>query len=306
MQKTSITIGIIFAIMCFMMGSIAEAFIKLLASDYTVAQIIFLRSLISLIFVMSIAFYKKEIKMIETFKFHQHLIRAVYLLSGLAFVILSLRYIPIADFTAIIYASPFFVILLSWPMLKEKVSKKLIIATLVGFVGVLFIVNPHSVAFGIGGFFGICATFCAALTIIQTRKMSWSETPLSISFWLGVIGVIITTPFIAFEWITPSLMDCGVFILIGVLHSLLQIFLSIALKHAPASVVTPFDYSGFIWAVLLGYLFWGDIPTQMMLFGTAIIVLSGLYIAHSERVAEDPSLKLKWKNPLKKSSKVEN
>lgn len=301
-QKGNITLGIIFAILCFMCATLSDICMKLLTEGYSPVQIIFFRCLVSLIFVSSILKIKNSFYEIKTYKPHQHFVRCIYLLLGMIVLIYALKGMPIADFTSIFYTSPFMVIFLAWAIIGEKASINLIVATIIGFSGILFIASPGSAALSFYGLLTLIATFFSSLLIVHTRIMSWTETPLGTTFWFAVFGISCTILFLPFYWKTPGLLDLGVFILTGVFNSMLHIFLVQALKYAPAAVVTPFDYSGFIWAVLFGYLIWGDIPTSMTLIGTSIIILTGLYIAYYERLQENPNKKISLRKLRKKKA----
>lgn len=303
MQKTSVMLGILLAIFCFMSAVTIDICIKWLSGNYSAAQVIFFRCLFSLFFVIGLMKLKNGSLDIKSYRPHLYIARGAYLLISFFFLVLSLRYITITDFTAISYTTPFFVIALSWLLLNEKVSVHLILATIIGFTGILFIVSPGASAYSLGGLYGLISTVLGAMIIIETKKMSWTESSLTIAFWMGVIGVGASSFFLPFQWITPNLLDIGVFVLLGIANALMQILLAEALKHAPASVISPLDYTTFIWAALFGYLIWGDIPTQMMLFGTAIIILSGLYITYREYLEENPTTKLSFKRLFNKKTK---
>lgn len=283
MQKTSITFGILLAILSHFFSSLDDIAMKWLTGDYSPMQIIFFRSFFALLIIFGIVFSRNSLYELKTYRPHIHFVRTFYSFATTIFCLLGIKLIPIADFTAITYTVPFFVLLLSWKLLGEQVSTRLILATCIGFCGILFVVSPGSSAFGIGGFYVLLATLTSSLMIIQTRMMAWTESSMSITFWISTFCMGITICFLPFNWTTPGLFDLMIFFLLGTVSFLMQFLLAEALKHAPASVVMPFDYSTFVWAVLFGYLIWGDIPTEIMIVGTTIIILSGLYIAYNEQ-----------------------
>lgn len=299
-------LGIVIGILCFMTGALSDIFMKYLSGDYSALQIICISSVVSSVFIFIALFVKKDINQLKSYRPHLFFVRGVYLLICLFLAIVALRYVPIADYLAITYTTPFFVIALSWILLNEKASKSLMIATLVGFIGILFIVSPGSEAFGWGGLIAIISVFFGALIVIHTRVMAWTESSFAISFWMSIICAGISLFFMPFLWIQPTWTDLIFFALIGISNSLYQILLAEALKHASASVIMPFDYTSFIWGVLFGYLIWGDVPTEIMLLGTCLIILSGLYISLKEYLDENPGKKVIWKNKFKRRLKLKN
>ena len=182
----------------------------------------------------------------------------------------ALMYLPVADLTAIGFASPLIVVVLAASLLGEKVGAYRWSAVGVGFAGVLVMLLPHisgQVASGIGVLLAVANAVLVAFTMIFIRSMSHSEPPLTI----------------AFEWVTPTLEQFVLLVTLGVLGGIGQLLMTTGYRHAAASTLANFDYAAMIWAVLLGWLFFSEIPGPEVLTGALIVVASGLFIVWRER-----------------------
>lgn len=286
MQKTSISVGMIFALLGFMFLALAEVCTKWLSMGYPPMQIIFLKNILSLPLILLLCYAQGKIGDLKTNRMHMHVTRGFISMMSFFFCIVALSMISLADFTIISYTGPFFGIVLAFLILGEKVGLNRLAAIIVGFIGVFIIVQPGGTAFGYGAFVAIIATVFSCLFIIYTRKMAWSETSTAITFWTLLYAMLFSSVFVPFMWQTPNTLDWGVFLIIGVLNILGNLTIAESLKHAPSTLIMPFDYTGLIWAILFGYLIWGDIPSTAFYWGSLLIILAGLYIAIRENLDE--------------------
>jgi drug/metabolite transporter (DMT)-like permease len=161
----------------------------------------------------------------------------------------------------------------------------------IGFVGVIVMLVPH-LEFGgkeaglvasAGAIFAVIAVFCNAGTVIQTRRLTQSETTPSIVFYFSLICAIAGALSLPFEWYTPTWLELVGLISLGLLGGLAHIFLTESYRFAAASTVAPFDYSTMIWAIILGYYVFGEIPTGTVYVGSAIVAAAGLFVIWRER-----------------------
>lgn len=212
------------------------------------------------------------------------MLRGCALLGSSLLFISGLRYLPIAEASATGFVSPLFVTALSIVLLSEKVGIRRWLATAVGLVGVLIILRPGTSAFHVAAFFPIFSALCWALTLIMTRMMSGREHAITIMTYSSIAGVITITALVPSVWITPSWHDILFGILIGVASTAGQWIIVLAFRYADASVLAPFSYTQLLVVSILGFLAFGEVPDTWTVVGAAIIVSSGLYIAHRERV----------------------
>ncbi len=198
----------------------------------------------------------------------------------------ALMYLPVADLTAIGFASPLIVVVLAASLLGERVGAYRWSAVGVGFAGVLVMLLPHisgQVASGIGVLLAVANAVLVAFTMIFIRSMSHSEPPLTIAFFFQLSCAVISGATLAFEWVTPTLEQFVLLVTLGVLGGIGQLLMTTGYRHAAASTLANFDYAAMIWAVLLGWLVFSEIPGPEVLTGALIVVASGLFIVWRER-----------------------
>jgi drug/metabolite transporter (DMT)-like permease len=206
----------------------------------------------------------------------------------------SLTRLPLADATAIGFASPLITVALAAVILKEQVRIYRWTAVFVGFAGVIVMLIPHLdvgqyVAAGVattaavGSLFAITSAVCNAGTVIQTRRLTQSETTSSIVFYFSLVCAIAGALTLPFAWYTPTGAELAGLISLGILGGLAHIFLTESYRHAAASVVAPFDYSSMLWALLFGYWVFGELPGALVYLGAAIVAGAGLFVIWRER-----------------------
>jgi drug/metabolite transporter (DMT)-like permease len=205
------------------------------------------------------------------------------LASGLLFIT-GLSLLPIADATSIGFVSPLFVTALSIPILGEQVGVRRWSAVLVGFLGVLLIVQPGSSAFNAAALLPVGSSACWALGLIFTRIMQSSDAVLTTLAWSTALGFLVLTPVALPLWEAPSAAGWAMLFGAAVLSAIGQLFLISAFRFAPASLLAPFSYSQIVWATLIGFFVFATLPAPHTWAGAAVIVASGLYILHRERV----------------------
>ena len=206
----------------------------------------------------------------------------------------SRRRLPLADATAISFASPLITVALAAIILKERVRIYRWSAVLVGFAGVIVMLIPHfdvghyaaagaASAATIGSILALLAAFCNAGTVIQTRRLTQSETTSSIVFYFSLVTALAGALTLPFAWHSPTGSELTKLIALGILGGIAHIFLTESYRHAAASVVAPFDYSSMLWALLLGYWLFGELPDVLVYLGGAIVAGAGLFVIWRER-----------------------
>jgi drug/metabolite transporter (DMT)-like permease len=211
--------------------------------------------------------------------------------SSILFVY-GVRQMTMAQATTISFLSPMLITILSIPLLGETVGPRRWAAVGAGMVGMLVVVRP-----GLGGFqpaalFGVASAFCWALALIITRKISSSDSPQTTVLWSAGIGTAVLTLMLPFVAVWPTPRQLGLSLVLGVLASGGQWVVILAHRIAPASLLAPFFYGQLIWVSVLGFLVFGNLPDIWTIVGAAIIVASGLYTAHRERVRRQPPYRL--------------
>jgi drug/metabolite transporter (DMT)-like permease len=202
--------------------------------------------------------------------------------------------LPLVESNAIAFTSPLFCVALAAFVLKERVRIYRWSAVIIGFIGVLVVLSPHlsgdelvfaaaSTTTVVGLIYALAGAMANAGTVIQTRRLAQSETTSSIVFYFSLscaLAGLVTWPF---GWVSPTGAEFAALIGIGVLGGTGHIFLTESYRHASASVVAPFDYTAMIWALILGYVLFGETPTAMIVLGSLIIAAAGLFVIWRER-----------------------
>jgi drug/metabolite transporter (DMT)-like permease len=275
--------GAVFMILSTFFFGTAAAFIKLASPKFSVFEIAFCRNLFGLIpaLWMSMRAGSSGFRAVNV---TAHIWRGLFGVASMLFIFYAYSLIPLPDATSLSFTSPLFITTFSALFLHESVGRHRWIAVLVGFLAVLIIMKPGSGVVTRGGFAALASGLFNALAMISLRKLRNTENTEVTTLYFTLLATIITGIFVPFHWKGPDLTGAAYLISIGLLSGVGQYLLTKAYGLAEASVISPFSYVMIIWATTFGILIWGDIPTSSMLIGTGIIILSGLYILHRERL----------------------
>ena len=263
--------------------TVAAAIVKLLSPLYSIFEITFSRNLFGLVpaLWMSARLGRRGFQTARPFT---HFWRTFFGLANMLLIFTAYSMISLPDATSISFAGPLFITALSTPLLGERVGRHRWAAVLIGFVGVLVVLKPGRGAFHRGGLYALCGAFCFSLAMISLRKLRTTENAEVTTFYFTAIACALTGILLPFGWKMPDAHGGVLLVAIGLISGIGQFFLTKAYGYADASVISPFSYTSMIWASLLGAFFWGDMLTLSTLAGTGIVIGSGLYILHRERI----------------------
>jgi len=254
---------------------------KLIGPEYHPIQIAFARGIVVLILLSPIIYKLGGINFLKTKTPFLHLFRSLSGLVGNLLFFYSLHRIPVADVTVISMAVPIFSSILAIIFLKEIIGWRRWTAIIFGFLGVIIAVDP-STDIKMASIIAVIATFMWSTTIIFLRILGKTENPVKTVFYFMLISVICTSFFQPFYWKEPSLKILLLFVGLGTCAFATQILMTYALQKAQASIVSPFNYTGILWAILFDSLIWNVSPFINTLIGGIIITISGIYIFHRE------------------------
>jgi drug/metabolite transporter (DMT)-like permease len=252
-------------------------------SGVSLAETLFWRQAFAIPPILAWVYAGPGFESLKTKRFPGHVRRAMLGMSGMIFTIGALGLLPLAEATTIGFTMPLFGTILAALLLKEHVGAHRWSAVLIGFVGVLIVVQPGNAPIPpLGAGVALVGAFMVALVSIQIKDLSKTEPPVTIAFWFSLLGTIpplLFMPFVAMPhegrvWLMLAAM--------GMLGGGAQMLMSSALRHGAVSAVLVMDYSSLIWTALLGWLIWDHLPPATTWFGAPIIVASGLYIAWRE------------------------
>jgi drug/metabolite transporter (DMT)-like permease len=211
------------------------------------------------------------------------LLRSSCLLIATICFFAGLRYLPLAEASAITFLAPIFVVILSGPLLEEQPTPARWIGSIAGFVGVLILVRPGSDVFHPAALLLVAAACCNALYLLTTRKLV-DESPHTTLFYSALVGTVGLS--LALPWQfgdTPALSHGTLFLLLGLFAGVGHWFVISAYLLAPASLLTPFAYLQIIWATIYGFVLFDQLPDRASALGMTIIVASGVWLALQER-----------------------
>ena len=264
--------------------AVMDATIKWLTADYSVAQVVALRSWFGLPLLCLFALYGGGVKSLKTRRPLVHLGRYLLVLALSFGFFWALSQMKLVDAIAITFAAPIFITALSVPLLKEAVGLHRWVAIGVGFCGVLAMLRPGMGVFQWAALVVLGSVVVYALLMITTRAFKSTESTASLMLYpqlgMSLTGIVLAP----FFWVTPSLVDFGLFALAGIFGSVGVMCVTHAFRLGPVAVISPFEYSALIWATLLGYFLWGELPDAITLVGAAIVISSGLYIIYRETI----------------------
>lgn len=210
--------------------------------------------------------------------------RALLIVVENGVFVLAFKYLPLADVHAIAAASPLIVIALSVPLLGEQVGPRRWLAVLTGFVGVLLIVRPGFQTIGTGIVVALVGAAMWGVYQIMVRQCARTDSSETTWLWSAVVGLAATSLVGPFTWTNPDPQGWLLLVLLAILGSGAHLALIKALSVTEAGALQPYSYTLFLWAIVIGYLGFGDIPDAWTLTGAAVILASGLYAWHRERV----------------------
>jgi drug/metabolite transporter (DMT)-like permease len=220
----------------------------------------------------------------RTGNLRMHLLRSAFLLCATVCFFAGLRYLPLAEASAITFMAPVFVVALSLPLLGERPTRARVVASVASFAGILIVARPGSAALHPAVVFLLVTAVCNALYQLYTRKLR-DEHPHTMLFYsalVGAVGLTLVLPLLL-EETTVGVQDAALFMLSGLFAGLGHGLMISAYSQAPASLLAPFTYLQILWATVFGMLFFGQHPDAMSALGMAIVVASGVLLVLWER-----------------------
>jgi drug/metabolite transporter (DMT)-like permease len=217
-----------------------------------------------------------------------HTVRAALVLASTALFFLALHYLPIADTLAIYFVQPLIVTVLSPVILKEQVGLRRWIAVVIGFIGTLIIIRPGFQEINAGVLLALLSGTTSAIYMILTRRIAGRAEPIVTMFHTNIAGAILSTLMVGFFWVTPSLEQWGLLLLIAVIAFVGHYLVIAAYHYAEASLLAPMAYAEMIMAVVCGWWFFSDLPDRWTFTGVGILIACAIYISYRERVRGVP------------------
>jgi drug/metabolite transporter (DMT)-like permease len=205
-------------------------------------------------------------------------VRALALLAAIGSMFVAVGLMQLADAIAIGFVAPLLITAMSVVFLKERVTPRQWLVILVGFLGVLIVIQPGAGVFDRAALIPLGAAFCVAIYQTLTRPISQAVEPAAMLYTATLVGLLMTSLALPFSWEAPEPRAVARLLAAACLGAMAHFLLIKAYQAAPASVVAPFAYSELIWASALGFAAFGDVPDTATLLGGAVLAASGLYL----------------------------
>ncbi|MCP4329570.1 MAG: DMT family transporter [Alphaproteobacteria bacterium] len=260
-----------------------DAIAKHLAATYPVLEVVWARFFFHFLLLAPFALWRYGWRGLWPPNPVLQVIRGGFLLGATICFFAALKTLPIADTLGIFFVSPMVVTLLSALLLKETVGIRRWTTVAIGFVGVCIIIRPGAGVFEEGAVFALGAGLCYALYAIATRRLSRTAPPLVTLTYTALLGAIVMSAVMPFEWVTPRGGDIGWMVLLGATAASGHFFIIKAYEQAPASFLAPYGYAEIVSAAVIGYLVFGNFPDGWTWVGIFILIASGIYLSIRER-----------------------
>jgi len=278
------TRGVSLAIAAMIVFASQDGLTKHLAQTYAVPQILWVRYVLFALFALWMTRSAGPRESLRSASPALQILRSVLLVAEIGLFVLAIRWLPLADAHAIMALTPLLVTALSVPLLGEPVGMRRWCAVGVGFAGMLLILRPGMGALHPAALFALAAAAMYACYIALTRKVSLADHSGTTLAYTALVGALVMTLVGPFYWRWPDLSGWAFLLTLAVTGATGHFLFIKALEAAPASVLQPFGYTVLVWATLIGFVFFGNLPDAPTVAGASIIVASGLYTIHRERV----------------------
>lgn len=270
--------GIFWAVMIYLIGALNDVLARFLGNRLHAVEIAFFRFFFSALIVL-IPMLKSKRNLFKSTIHFWHISRGVLGAIALGLCCYSVNVMPLAENTTILFSEALFMLPLAAIFLKENVSARTILATIIGFSGLILMFRPRAENINLLAFIPTCAAFLFAIMNIIIKKMiDNKENTLTMLFYFGFYTTLISAMIVPMYWITPNLKELGLIFLLGIGANLIQLFIFLAYRATTASAISPVRYSELPFAVLFGFIFFNQIPDLTTFTGSALII-SGTFIA---------------------------
>jgi drug/metabolite transporter (DMT)-like permease len=281
-RQEHVPLGILYMVGATIVFSASSACSKWLVASYPAGEVLFTRSVVSLATLALFILPTTGMAVFRTDRLRHHVLRSFSQFVSQSCLIIAFSLMPLAGAIAINFSAPLFATLASIVLLKERVGMARWTVLLVGFLGVLIVTNPGAGAFQVGALFALTNAILYGTVTAAVRGMTATESAATLTLY----QLLLITGFFAlvapFGFIMPTWNHWGLIVFNGVANAVGQYWWTKSLHLGPASAIAPFFYLSLVWAVVIGFMVWGDVPTIGLLIGSAIVVASGLFLLWRE------------------------
>src|SRR5215471_14643830 len=281
-RQERIPLGILYMLIATVMFAATSALAKWLVATYPIGEVLFVRTAAALIGSSLVILPTTGLAVFRTKRLRDHALRGISQSCAQVFLVIAFSLMPLASAVAINFSAPLFATVASVVFLKEPVGPVRWGALIVGFLGVLLVTSPGVDTFQAGSLFALANAILFGTVTVGVRGMTATESAETLTMYQMAFLTVFFAAALPLGWVTPTLQDWGVMVVNGLSNALGQYLWTRALHLAPTSAVVPFNYFSLVWAIILGFLVWGDVPSPALLAGSAIVVGSGMFLLWHE------------------------
>src|SRR6516162_651926 len=281
-RRGHVPLGILYMVSATIVFAVSSAVSKWLVASYPVGEVLFTRTSVALLTCALFILPHTGLAVFRTQRLRHHVLRSVSQGCSQTFLLIAFSLMPLAGATAINFSSAL--------LLKETVGLARWLALLVGFGGVLIVTAPGAGAFQVGALFALANAILYGSVTAGVRGMTTTESAQTLTLYQLALLTGFFALLLPLGWTSPTPVDAALIVFNGVFNAVGQYWWTRALHLAPASAVAPFNYLSLIWASILGFAIWGDVPTVSLVVGSAVVVASGLFLFWRESNARRPKL----------------
>src|SRR6516162_4476927 len=274
MRREHVPLGILYMVSATIVFAVSSAVSKWLVASYPVGEVLFTRTSVALLTCALFILPHTGLAVFRTQRLRHHVLRSVSQGCSQTFLLIAFSLMPLAGATAINFSSAL--------LLKETVGLARWLALLVGFGGVLIVTAPGAGAFQVGALFALANAILYGSVTAGVRGMTTTESAQTLTLYQLALLTGFFALLLPLGWTSPTPVDAALIVFNGVFNAVGQYWWTRALHLAPASAVAPFNYLSLIWASILGFAIWGDVPTVSLVVGSAVVVASGLFLLWRE------------------------
>jgi drug/metabolite transporter (DMT)-like permease len=261
------------------------ACVRMVSFDLPQTEVVFFRNFIALLILLPLLLRNRV--SLRSGRFHLHLLRAISGLAAMYLYFYALKHLHLTDALLLNYTSPIFIALFAVLWLKEAWTVSRRWALGLSLVGLALLFQPSTDLFSLPGLLGLASGALAGLALTTVKQLSNSDDPVSIVVWFALISSILSAIPLLWSFTWPQGMVWIWLLAVGLFGSLGQLGLTWAYQRAPVTQVSPFGYTGLIFAALIGFLVWDELPDILGLTGMLFITSAGIIVAR-ERAAQAP------------------
>jgi drug/metabolite transporter (DMT)-like permease len=276
-------IGILFMLAATSLFPVMNGLVQVLSERYSTEQIVWARAASHFVFIIALFVPPLGVVVLRTATPKWQVIRSMVHLMSMLFFFTGVKYLPLAKAASISFTAPFFVALLAWPMLGERITAGRLMAVIVAFVGVVIVIRPGTDVFQWASVYMLGSAVCYGLYQILTRRVAGHDTAETSALYSALVGTVVMSIALPFVWMpVASWADGALLFSLGIIGGTAHYFVARAMVNAQASIIAPFGYWQLIGSVIVGYIISGYLPDAFTWLGAGIIVCAGLFIAWSE------------------------